>query len=267
MIGLLDSGVGGLTVARTLLARFPGLAIHYYGDTAHVPYGSRSAGEVRRLVEAIVVHLVDRGVEAVVLACNTSSALVLESLRSWCPRPVVGIIEPAARAAVEATRNGRIGLIANPLTVASGAYDRAVARMGGAGVRLFAVGCARLVPMVESGQVRGGAVRRVLREYLAPFQELGIDTLIHGCTHYPFLAGEIASILGPEVVQVDPAEYVLEELALEGWIPRSSGGVPVCSFEVSGCPHDFERIATMLLGARVSGVNQVSLSQPHSAAG
>lgn len=268
MIGVLDSGVGGLTVARCLLQQVPGLGLLYYGDTAHVPYGNRSAEEVRGLVEAIVAHLVESGVEAVVMACNTSSALVLDTARRRCPVPLVGVIEAGARAAARATRNGRIGILANPLTAASGAYERALRWSArGASFELVCVGCPRLVPLVEAGRVGGPEVREALEEYLEPLREVGVDTLLHGCTHYPFLREAIARILGPEVHQVDPAEHVLEELLRQGWSPPPPRRVPaVRQFQVSGPPREFERVATRLTGRRFSGVRQVTLAPRRQAA-
>jgi glutamate racemase len=260
-IGVFDSGVGGLTVAARLLEDLPGVSYVYYGDTAHVPYGGRRPEEIVALVTPIAEHLLDCGAEALVMACNTSSALALEEVRSWCPVPVVGIIEPAARAAQEVTRSGRVGLIANPLTARSGAYERALA---GSSVRLYAVGCPRLVPLVEAGDVSGPAARQALLEYLEPLQEAGIDTLILGCTHYPFLTPLIREILGPGVAIVDPAGYVVDELGRLGFAPGP--GPAEHRYHVSGSPAEFERVGSRLLGRLLTGVVRVPLDGTSRAA-
>lgn len=261
LIGLFDSGVGGLTVADRVLCDLPGAPFLYYGDTAHVPYGDRSVEEVRRLVSAIAEHLVASGAEVLVMACNTSSALALDLVRSWSPVPVIGIIEAASRAAVQATRNGVIGVIANPLTARSGAYELACARAASEsglpteGLRVLPVGCPRLVPLVEAGQVRSPEAREALMEYLAPLQAEGMDTLVLGCTHYPFLVPLISEILGPRVQIIDPAVYVVAELVALGWSDCPAGVAPC--YQVSGDPAEFDRTASALLGRPISGTVRV----------
>ena len=261
-IGVFDSGVGGLTVAGRLMNEAPHLALHYYGDTAHVPYGNRSTEEVTCLVENIVDYLVRSGVSAVVMACNTSNALALDRVKQWCPVPLIGIIEPAARAAVQATRNGRIGLIANPITAQSGAYERAVAAPTGSlhtperPVTLYSVGCPKLVPIIESGRVTSTEAVEALQEYLGPLQQHSVDTLILGCTHYPFLIPLIREMMGPDVEIIDPGCYVIHELCKYGITRTHTQGH---IFEVSGCPADFEVIGSRLLERRLPAVRQVTL--------
>lgn len=271
LIGIFDSGVGGLTVAARVQEDLPGASYVYFGDTAHVPYGNRSADDVIGLVADIAHHLVDSGAEALVMACNTSSALALDAVRAWSPIPVIGIIEAAARAAVFSSRNGQIGLIANPLTASSGAYERAAGKALAAqgyaptSARIFPVGCPKLVPLVEAGEVSTPSARAALLEYLEPLQAEGIDTLILGCTHYPFLTPLIAEILGPGVDIVDPAIYVVEDLKRLGWQPgdlRSGRSL----YQVSGDPHEFEKTATMLMGRRLAGVSRVILQEQARAA-
>lgn len=271
LIGIFDSGVGGLTVASRVQEDLPGASFLYFGDTAHVPYGNRSADDVVRLVTGIARHLVESGAGALVMACNTSSALALDSVRSWCPVPVIGIIEAAARAAVLVSRNGTIGLIANPLTAASGAYERAAAQAlardgrSSAAARILPVGCPKLVPLVEAGAVGSPEARAALHEYLDPLQAQGIDTLILGCTHYPYMVPLISEILGPSVAIVDPAVYVVEELKRLGWQPSDPRNGRAL-YQVSGDPHEFEKTATMLQGRRMAGVAQVVLEQQARAA-
>ena len=256
-VGVFDSGVGGLTVAEKLYQQLPSLEVHYFGDTAHVPYGDRSREEVVYLVQRIARHLVDEGAQALVLACNTSSALALESLRKEIEVPIVGIIEAAARAAAEVTRNGRVGVLCNPLTARSGAYPAAVKRFS-SGVEVRAVGCPRLVPLIEAGVVDGPVARSATTEYLSPLLKAGVDTLIFGCTHYPFMARLIAEIAGPEVLLVDPADFVVRELAALG-CPTAGTELALHRTEVSGCPHDFEFNASRLLGRLVTGVQHREL--------
>ncbi|GMU51480.1 MAG: glutamate racemase [Candidatus Xenobia bacterium] len=264
LTGVFDSGLGGLTVAGRILSELPELPLLYFGDTAHCPYGNRTADEVCALIDSIVAYLVGEGVEAVVMACNTSSALAYARVTSWCPVPVIGIIEPAARAAGALTRNGKIGLIANPLTARSGAYERALApavvelrrpEPREFEPRIFPVGCPKLVPLVEAGQVNTPEAREALEEYLGPLREEGVDTLILGCTHYPFFCPLIRELMS-DVTIVDPAEYALEELRKLGLKGVES---PVHRFEVSGNPAEFEKTGTRLLGRRLSGVRQVEL--------
>lgn len=261
-IGVFDSGVGGLTIAGRLMEEAPHLGIHYFGDTAHVPYGGRPPEEVAMLVEQIVEYLVESGCSAVVMACNTSNAVALERVKSWCPVPVVGIIEPAARAAMAATRNGRIGVIANPITASSGAYERACAptlqsRYGPSrNVSVYPVGCPKLVPLIEQGLVHSPQARAALMGYLGPLMEWNLDTLVFGCTHYPFLRDLIQDILGPSVTLIDPGAYVLAELTRLGVTETSTSEHLI---EVSGAPAEFERGGTRLLGRLISGVRKVNL--------
>ncbi len=260
MIGVFDSGLGGLTVAGRMLSEMPEHELLYFGDTAHCPYGNRTADDVCALIDNIVAYLVEQGVEAVVMACNTSSALAYARVVSWCPVPVIGIIEPAALAAGRLTRNGKIGLIANPLTARSGAYERVLAPQANCSV--YPVGCPKLVPLVEAGKVDTAEAREAVEEYVGPLREVGIDTLVLGCTHYPFLTPLIEELL-PGVTIVDPAAYALEELRKLGLSGVSN---PSHRFEVSGNPGDFEKTGTRLLGHRLSGVRQVTLVKKASAA-
>ena len=268
-IGVFDSGVGGLTVAGRLMEDAPHLGLHYFGDTAHVPYGGRPPEEVATLVEQIVDYLVGSGVSAVVMACNTSNAVALDRVKAWCPVPVVGIIEPAARAAAAISRNGRIGVIANPITAASGAYERACGstirslQREARAVTVFPVGCPKLVPLIEQGLVRSTEARAALVEYLRPLMDWHMDTLILGCTHYPFLRPLIQEILGSNVQIVDPGAYVLGELTRLGVTATASTDH---IFEVSGTPADFEKGGTRLLGRRISSVRKVNLTMAKSLA-
>lgn len=208
-IGIFDSGVGGLTVARAILDQLPQEELVYIGDTAHTPYGPRPIAEVRALALEIMDALVARGVKMLVIACNTASAAVLRDARERYDVPVIEVIQPAVRRAVAATRNRRVGVIATRATVASRAYEDAFAAAPDLSITTAA--CPRFVEFVERGEVTGDEVLAVAAEYLAPIVAAGVDTLVLGCTHYPMLAGPISYVMGPDVSLVASSE----ETALE----------------------------------------------------
>lgn len=203
-IGIFDSGVGGLTVARAVLDQLPQEELVYIGDTAHGPYGPRPIAEVRSLALEIMDELVGHGVKMLIIACNTASAAVLRDARERYDVPVVEVIQPAVRRAVAATRNRRVGVIATEGTVTSRAYEDAFA--AAPDLSLTAQACPRFVEFVENGVVSGREVVEVAEEYLAPVREAGVDTLVLGCTHYPMLAGPISYVMGPDVTLVSSAE-------------------------------------------------------------
>ena len=203
-IGIFDSGVGGLTVARAVLDQLPQEELMYIGDTAHGPYGPRPIAEVRSLALEIMDDLVAHGVKMLVIACNTASAAVLRDARERYDVPVIEVIQPAVRRAVAATRNGRVGVIATQGTVTSRAYEDAFA--AAPQLDLITQACPRFVEFVENGVVSGREVLEVAEEYLAPVREAGVDTLVLGCTHYPMLAGPISYLMGPDVTLVSSAE-------------------------------------------------------------
>jgi len=233
VIGLFDSGVGGLTVMKEILEQLLDIRIVYFGDTARVPYGNRSSEELIRFGEEIVTFLIGQGAEVIVVACNTSSATALPILRERFDIPMIGMVEPGARLAVEKTIAGRIGLIATETTVRSKAYASGVSRalakgsvpedlvlreawqQGEQAITLVKAQCCPLfVPLIEAGLANSAEARGIARTYLAPLQEAGVDALILGCTHYPFLEPVIREILGEDVLIVDPALAVVRELEL-----------------------------------------------------
>ncbi|WP_114855917.1 glutamate racemase [Brachybacterium sp. YJGR34] len=203
-IGIFDSGVGGLTVARAVLDQLPQEELVYLGDTEHGPYGPRSIAEVRSLALEIMDELVGHGVKMLVIACNTASAAVLRDARERYDVPVVEVIQPAVRRAVAATRNHRVGVIATAGTVTSRAYEDAFA--AAPNLSLVTQACPRFVEFVENGVVSGEEVMSIAEEYLAPVRDQGVDTLVLGCTHYPMLAGPISYLMGPDVTLVSSAE-------------------------------------------------------------
>ena len=267
-LGVFDSGVGGLTVVRHLRRLLPDRAIVYFGDTARVPYGTKSDATVRRFAGEAVRFLTQFDVDRVVVACNTVSAVALRPLeREFQGLPIGGVIEPGAEAAVQATRTGRIGVIGTRATVASRAYEHAVeaaAKRAGRRARVFAAACPLLVPLAEEGMENSRAAREALRDYLAPLQRRRIDTLILGCTHYPPFRRALRSVLGPRVTLIDSGEATARRLARalragrrgEGATGAAGGraarGSLLCY--VSDIPRQFERIGRRFLGRSMGRV-------------
>ena len=211
-IGVFDSGFGGLTVARALIDLLPNEDVVYLGDTARYPYGPRPLDEVRGFAHEITRHLVDDcDVKMVVVACNTAAAAALDELRDEFAVPVVGVIEPGVRALVSATRNGRVGVIGTVGTVSSGAYQRAVAATR-APVQLTCAACPGFVEFVERGDTGSDQVHVLAERLLAPVRDEGVDTLLLGCTHYPYLARTISDVMGRDVVLVSSADETAFEV-------------------------------------------------------
>ena len=257
-IGVFDSGLGGLTVARALRAAMPAESIVYFGDTARLPYGSKSPATVYSFARQCLRFLSGLSPKVLVVACNTASALALDSLREDFDVPVIGVLEPGAAAAVEVAERaskamGRIGLIATEATIASNAYAVAVHRRD---PRLHVIGraCPLLVPMIEEGREENDPiVRLALAEYLKPFLELQVSALILGCTHYPIFARAIGEVLGPQVRLIDSAEQtalvVQRQLATMGTLNAETGataGELTCYVTDQG--QRFERLASRFLG-------------------
>jgi glutamate racemase len=291
VIGMIDSGVGGLTVMKEILEQLLDVRIVYYGDTARVPYGNRSREELIRFGEESVTFLIGQGAEVIVVACNTSSATALPVLRERFDIPMIGMVEPGARLAVEKTIAGRIGLIATETTVRSKAYSSEVSRalakgsvpedlelreawqQGEQAIALVkAQGCPLFVPLIEAGLANSPEARGIARTYLAPLQAAGVDTLILGCTHFPFLEPVIREILGEDVLIIDPALAVVEELRT--LLQHMDGGgrlglvVPPSAsvlgknhwrarYFVSGDPGLFRQVGNTLLQEPIDLVEQV----------
>ena len=226
-LGVFDSGIGGLTVVRALLTELPEERLLYFGDTARLPYGTKSGETVTRFTLEAAEFLREHDVKALVVACNTASAYALPALAERLEMPVVGVIESGARAAVQATTRRKVGVIGTSATVASRAYDRALERLA-PGLAVTTRACPLFVPLVEEGWIDHDVTRRVAREYLAPLAEHGVDTLVLGCTHYPLLAGVIQETMGAGVRLVDAGEgtarAMRDELTARGL--RATGGRP-----------------------------------------
>jgi glutamate racemase len=259
-IGVFDSGIGGLTVMHSLMERLPGESLVYFGDTARVPYGPKSRQTVTRFSTENVELLTSIGVKAVVVACNTATAFALPHLRRRFDIPIVGVVDPGARAAVSATRTGHVGVIGTHGTISSDAYrERLLALRGD--LKVISRPCPLFVPLAEEGMTEHPAARLIAAEYLAPFLEDGIDTLILGCTHYPLMKPVIGEILGESVRLIDSAEETaraVSDLLAEEELERASGAEADFRFLVSDLPDQFLRVGQRFLGERIERVEVVS---------
>jgi glutamate racemase len=258
-IGIFDSGVGGLTVARAVKDQLPNESILYVGDTAHSPYGPKPIADVRRYSLEVLDFLVDTGVKLVVIACNTASAAMLRDARERYSVPVVEVIQPAVRRAVAATRSNRVGVIGTLGTINSRAYEDAFA--AAPTLQLFTQACPRFVEFVEAGVTSGDELLSVASEYLEPLRDADIDTLVLGCTHYPFLKGAISYVMGDGVTLVssdtETANDVYRVLVSQG-LERSASAAPTLRYEATGSDTaDFIRLAHRFVGPEVSRVDYV----------
>ena len=261
-IGIFDSGVGGLTVARAIIDQLPNESIIYVGDTANSPYGPKSIQEVRDLALDVMDRLVDEGVKLLVIACNSASAAVLRDARERYTAgrgiPVVEVIQPAVRRAVASTRNHKIGVIGTNATITSRAYDDAFA--AAVNVHIESAACPRFVEFVERGITSGPELLKVAEEYLAPIRDAGVDTLVLGCTHYPLLTGAISYVMGEDVTLVSSAEETAKDvyrtLVAHG-LQRTDTGRPSYRFQATGETESFGRLARRFLGPEVSSVEHL----------
>ena len=260
-IGIFDSGLGGLTVLRAVRERMPNEALMYFGDTARVPYGTKSAETVTRFSREIVEFLLGQDVKAIVVACNSASALAVPVLKAEYALPMMGVIGPGARLAVERSSSGRIGVIGTRATIASGAYERAIVGLR-PDAAVVGQACPLFVSLVEEGWTDRPATRLIAEEYLAPLRGR-VDTLILGCTHYPLLKPLIGELMGADVALVDSAESCaveLERLLDEGNLRApdpAMGGTGGERFYVSDAPELFGKLSTRFLGRNVDDVRHV----------
>jgi len=255
-VGVFDSGIGGLTVAHEVIRQLPHESVLYFGDTARVPYGPKSPDTVRRYSREIADFLRDQGVKSIVIACNTATAHALTALREQFDMPVIGVVEPGARAAVAATTRGRIGVIGTVGTIKSGAYERAI-RAINSDVFITARACPLFVPLVEEGWTDHDATRLIAREYLEPMIAADIDTLVLGCTHYPLLKPLLRDVLGPHVRLIDSAEETAAETArtlAAANLTASDGADPTYRFVASDDPLQFLQLGQRFLGDTIEGV-------------
>lgn len=255
-IGVFDSGLGGLTVAHEIMRQLPAESLVYFGDTARVPYGPKSPETVRRYSREISAFLLGEGVKAIVVACNTATAHALPMLRDELDVPVIGVVEPGARAAVRATKSGHIGVIGTEGTIRSQAYVRAI-HAEAPDVRVTALACPLLVPLVEEGWINHEASHLIAEEYLAPFAADAIDTLVLGCTHYPLLKPLIGEIVGRSVRLIDSAEETAADtrrMLGDHGIAAPAGSVGRHRFLASDDPQQFLRLGRRFLGTAIDDV-------------
>ena len=262
-IGIFDSGVGGLTVARAIIDQLPNESIIYLGDTANSPYGPKSIPVVRELALKVMDRLVDEGVKLLVIACNSASAAVLRDARERYTLgrgiPVVEVIQPAVRRAVAATRNQRIGVIGTNATITSRAYDDAFA--AAVETEICSVACPEFVDFVERGVTSGPELLSVAKTYLEPIRKAGVDTLVLGCTHYPLLTGAISLVMGDQVTLVSSAEETAKDVyktLVDHDLLRTSGVKPILRFQATGDSASFETLAKRFLGPEVLSVEHLS---------
>ncbi|MCA0144207.1 glutamate racemase [Blastococcus sp. LR1] len=255
-IGIFDSGVGGLTVARAVLDQLPNESVRYIGDTANGPYGPLPIAEVRRHSLAVMDGLVDDGVKMLVVACNSASAASLRDARERYDVPVVEVVLPAVRRALSATRNGRIGVIGTQATVTSGAYDDAFA--AAPHVTVTSAACPSFVDFVERGVTSGRQLVGLAQSYLDPLLAAGVDTVVLGCTHYPLLTGVISLVMGEDVTLVSSAEETAKDvyrvLTRAELLRDEDAAPPRHAFLATGDPEPFARLGRRFLGPEVGAV-------------
>ena len=246
-IGIFDSGIGGLTVFDALRRRLPKEDLLYFGDTAHLPYGSKTQEAVTRCSLEVVRYLAKRRIKALVIACNTASALAIEAIGRALDVPVLGVIHPGARAASSANRNGAVGVIGTEATINSGAYSAALKQYI-PGVRITSAACPLFVPLVEEGWWAAAAAKLTARTYLAPLKKARVDALVLGCTHYPMLKGVLRQVMGPGVRLIDSAEETARETEdlLRSLKLLKTSGKGSQQFTVSDGPERFKLVARRL---------------------
>lgn len=258
-IGVFDSGFGGLTVARAIIDQLPHESIRYVGDTERGPYGPQPIAKVREYSLQIMDRLVDDGVKALVIACNSASAATLRDARERYDVPVIEVVHPAVRRAVAATRNGSVGVIGTEATITSQAYDDAFA--AAPTIDLHPQACPRFVELVEAGVTSGDEAIGIAKEYLAPLQDAEVDTLVLGCTHYPLLTGVLSYVMGEGVTLVSSAEETAQDvyrvLVAGDLLRDASAGPPEYTFLVTGDPEAFAEHGRRFLGPEVASISRI----------
>jgi len=259
-IGVFDSGVGGLTVFKELIKQLPREDVVYFGDTARVPYGTKSRETIIRFSLENILFLLQKDVKIIVVACNTSSSLALPTLRRHFKKPIIGVISPGAKEAVYATRNNRIGVIATSATINSAAYAQEIKKLKPS-AEIFSQACPLFVPLAEEGWVKEKVAVEIAEKYLASLKKVKVDTLILGCTHYPLLKPVIKKVMGEGVRLIDSAQQVAQEvkqvLADEGLLSSDRKHQAEYTFFVSDEPGNFQRLAKRFLGFSLNKVKRV----------
>jgi glutamate racemase len=260
-IGVIDSGVGGLTVAKEVMRQLPNEKIIYLGDTARCPYGPRTTKEVKRFTWEMTTFLLEKQIKMLVIACNTATAAALDEIRKELSIPVLGVINPGARAAIKNTKNYRVGIIGTEGTVKSGAYERALKSLNS---RLFVIAhaCPKFVPLVESNEFNGPIAEKIVDEALKPMLNQKLDTLILGCTHYPLLEPVIKNVMGESVSVISSGDETAREISA---ILQYNGLLDTCEeepeheFYTTGSRRIFAKIASQWLGYPINEVKKIKL--------
>lgn len=265
-IGVFDSGVGGLTVAREIMRQLPNERIVYFGDTARVPYGSKSRDTITRFSRQIVRFLQMQEVKAIVVACNTASAYALDELEHEVDIPIIGVVKPGARTAIEATYNGKIGVIATEATIGSGIYKRYIEE-NDTSVSVIEKACPLFVPLVEEGLWEDPVTDEIARRYLAELIDIDIDTLILGCTHYPLIRSTVGKVMGDKVTLVNPAyetarelKELLEKEGLESE-KRPELGTELYRFFVSDAADKFQKFANSIIPYGILSAKAINIEE------
>lgn len=265
-IGMFDSGVGGLSVAREIMRQLPNEKIVYFGDTARVPYGSKSKDTILRYSRQIIRFLKTKNVKAIVIACNTASAFALEEIKEEIDLPIIGVIKPGAKTAVESTVNKRIGVIGTEGTVKSAIYEEFIHKLD-EDVKVYGKACPLFVPLVEEGWLHDEVTDTVVKRYLSELMDKDIDTLIMGCTHYPLLRNTIAKTMGEKVNLVNPAYETavgLNELLIKHNL-KSDAAINCCremyDFYVSDAPDKFKKFADSILSFEISDATKINIEE------
>lgn len=247
-IGIFDSGLGGLTVVKEIIKELPNESIVYFGDTARIPYGSKSKDTIIRYSRQIIKFLLTQNVKAIIIACNTASATALLEMKKEFSVPIIGVVTPGAKMAANSTKNNKIGIIATETTIQSGAYGQQILDIR-KGIELYSKSCPLLVPLVEQGWVDHQVTQLVLTEYLGFVKEAQIDTLVLGCTHYPLLMNAIQQVVGDNVTLVNPAEQAAKEITiqLQAHNLLNNRGPSTYQYFVSDDPIQFEKMGTTFL--------------------
>lgn len=262
-IGFFDSGIGGLTVVKSVSRLLPNENIIYFGDTARVPYGSKSNETVIEYSIQAANFLLRKNIKLLVVACNTASAIALKELRRFLTIPVVGMIEPGSKMAVQTTTNNKIGVIGTRATINNKAYTSEMERLNPK-LKIYDAACPLFVPLAEEGWINTKATELIAKEYLSPMKEKGIDTLILGCTHYPILSDVIQKVIGKKVKLIDsgsPAAYLVENYLSGRGLLNNSNQIGQSEFYVSDIPSKFKEVAQIFLGRKISQVHKVELEE------
>ncbi len=260
-IGIFDSGIGGLTVFKALEEALPDEHLVYLGDTARVPYGNKSRETITKYSIENSHFLVQTGVKAIVVACNTASALALDELQKKFSIPMIGVIEPGVKAALAATQSGEVGIVGTESTISSAAYTKAIQKIN-PDIRTWGVACPLFVPLVEEGWIENEVTELVVQKYLSPFFKTPIDSLILGCTHYPLLKKVISKIIGEKVKLVDSAAetaQAVKRLLKDKKMERTDPADRSITFFVTDSPQRFKEVGKIFLNHSLDGVTSISL--------